>query len=182
MKFTNAEKLIVTMLADLHEKLGIAEVDTKLIKQAIYSNNTWALSWGLPGFVGESPEPAPPEVSLVLDILDMWTFIEDAYESLNASGKSALEAKTELFGREVTFSGFDGNSESEHLSIASFSVKDMKRFTRFADRDLNSHRPMSDGYKRMLAKFLAIRPELGRRGLSAEELADVLNARRHSGL
>jgi hypothetical protein len=71
MKFTNADKLIVTMLADLHEKLGIDEVRTKLIKQAIYSNNTWALSWELTGIVGDSPEQTPPEVSLVVDILDM---------------------------------------------------------------------------------------------------------------
>lgn len=35
MKLTNAEKLIVTMLADLHEKLEIDEVDTKLIKKGL---------------------------------------------------------------------------------------------------------------------------------------------------
>ncbi len=85
MKLTNAEKLIVTMLADLHEKLAIDEVSTKLIKQAIYSNNTWALSWEFTGIVGESPEQTPPEVLLVLDILDMWSFIEEAYEGFDAT-------------------------------------------------------------------------------------------------
>ena len=179
MKFTNAEKLIVTMLADLHEKLGIDEFDTKLIKQAIYSNNTWALSWELPGIVGDSPESTPPEVSLVVDILDMWSFIEEAYERFDATEKSALEAKADPFGKHVEFSGFDGNNESEYMSIANFLVKEMDRFTRFADRDLNSHCPVIDGYQRMLAKFLTIRPTLVGHGLSVEEMAEVLNARRH---
>ncbi len=180
MKFTNAEKLIVTMLADLHEKLEIDEVNTKLIKQAIYSNNTWALSWELPGIVGDSPEPTPPEVSLVVDILDMWSFIEEAHARFDAAEKSALEAKADPFGKHVGFSGFDGNNESEYMSIANFLVKEMRRFTRFADRDLNSHCPVIDGYQRMLAKFLEIRPKLDSRGLSIDEMADVLNARRHS--
>ncbi len=179
MKLTNAEKLILTMLADMHEKLEIDEVDTKLIKQAIYSNNTWALSWELPGIVGDSAEPTPPEVSLVVDILDMWSFIEEAYERFDATEKSALEAKADPFGKHVAFSGFDGNNESEYMSIANFLVKDMDRFSRFASRDLNSHCPSIDGYQRMLPKFLAIRPTLVGRGLSVEEMAEVLNARRH---
>lgn len=179
MKFTNTEKLIVTMLADLHEKLGIDVGNAKLIKRAIYSNNTWALSWELPGIVGDSPESTPPEVSLVVDILDMWSFLEEAYERLDAPGKAVLEAKADPFGKHVSFSGFDGNNESRYMSIANFLVKDMDRFTRFADRDLNSHCPVIDGYERMLAKFLTIRTALDGRGLSVEEMAEVLNARRH---
>lgn len=181
MKFTNAEKLIVTMLADLHDKLDIDEVRTKLIKQAIYSNNTWALSWELSGIVGDSPEQTPSEVSLVLDILDMWSLIEGAHERFDATEKSALEAKTDPLGDHVVFSGFDGNNESEYMSIANFLVQEMNRFPRFADRRLNSHCPVIAGYQRMLEKFLPIRPKLGDRGLSVEELADVLNARRNLG-
>jgi uncharacterized protein YfbU (UPF0304 family) len=179
MKLTNAEKLILTMLADVHEKLGIDEFDTKLIKQAVYSNNTWALSWALPGIVGDSAEPTPPEVSLVVDFLDMWSFIEEAYDRFDATEKSALEAKADPFGKHVKFSGFDGNNEAEYMSIASFLVQDMNRFSRFAGRDLNSHCPSIEGYQRMLAKFSAIRPTLDGRGMSVEEVAEVLNARRH---
>lgn len=177
MKLTNVEKLIVTMLADLHDKLGIDKVDTKLIKQAIYSNNTWALSWELPGIVGDSPEPTPPEVGLVMDILDMWSFIEEAYERFDVDQKLSLEAKADPFGKHVAFPGFDGNNESEYMSIASFLVKDMDRFTRFADRNLNSHCPVIDGYQRMLEIFLVTRPKLDGRGLSVDELTEVLNAR-----
>lgn len=179
MKFTNAEKLIVTMLADLHEKLEIDNVDTKLIKQAIYSNNTWALSWELPIMVGDSSEPTPPEVSLVVDILDMWTFIEEAYERFDEAEKSALEAKASLLGNQIEFVGFDGNNESQYMSIAKFLTKEMQRFTRFADRELNSHCQVIDGYRRMLREFLLIRPKLVDRSLSVEEMVDVLSARRN---
>lgn len=179
MKLTNAEKLTLTMLADLHEKLEIDEVNTKLLKNAIYTNNTWALSWEMPGIVGDSPEPTPPEVSLVVDILDMWSFIEEAYERFDPAQKSELEAKAGPFGKHVAFSGFDGNNESEFMSIANFLVNDMGRFTSFTGRDLNSHCAVIDGYRRMLAKFLAIRPNLDGRGLSVAELAEVLNADRY---
>lgn len=179
MKFTNAEKLIITMLADLHDNLKIQEVDTKLIKQAIYSNNTWALSWELLGIVGDSPEPNPPEVNLVVDVLDMWSFIEEAYERYDATEKSALEEKADPFGKNVAFPGFDGNNESEYMSITKFLIKEMNQFPRFAKRYLNSHCKVMDGYQRMLEKFLAIRPMLDGRGLSVEEMAEVLNARRN---
>ena len=56
MKPTNSEKLILVMLSEIHEKLCIKNgVNTKLVTNAIYSQNTWALSWDLPGIVGDSP-------------------------------------------------------------------------------------------------------------------------------
>lgn len=179
MTLTNAEKLILAMLADVHEKLGIDEVNTKLIKQAIYSNNTWALSWELPHIVGDSADLTPTKVSLVVDILDMWSFIEEAYEQLTITEKSALEAKADPFGKDVKFLGFDGNNESEYMNIANFLVQDMNRFSRFTSRYLNSHCPSIEGHQRMLVKFLAIRHILGSRGLSVQEMAEVLNARRN---
>ena len=58
MKLSNSEKLILTMLAEIQEKLGIQNgTDTKLLTSAIYSNNTWALSLEIPGIVGGSPDP-----------------------------------------------------------------------------------------------------------------------------
>ena len=129
--------------------------------------------------VGDSSEPTPPEVSLVVDILDMWSFIEEAYERFDGEEKSALEAKASLLGNQIEFVGFDGNNESKYMSIANFLTKEMKRFTRFADRELNSHCPVIDGYRRMLREFLLIRPTLVNRRLSVEEMAGVLSARRN---
>lgn len=177
MKLTNPEKLILVMLAELHDKLGIKETNTKLIQQAIHTDNTWALSWEMPGIVAGEPDPTPPEVSLVVDILDMWSFIEEAYEDFDAAQKSDLEAKAPIFGKGVEFIGFDGNNEADARSIALFLVNDMDRFTRFSDRDLNSHHHVIDSYQRMLAVFEPIRVNVVGRRLSVDELAQILNAR-----
>lgn len=180
MKLTNPEKLILTMLSEIHEKLGIKDgVDTKLLTRAIYSDNTWALSWEMPGIVGDTLEPTPPEVKKVIDILDMWSFLEEAYEKFDATEKAKIKADADPFGNYVSFIGFDGNNESELLSIAKFMIEDMGRFSRFKGRDLNSHSPSIDTYGRMLAIFECIRPTLIGHGLSAEQVVQILMAKRH---
>jgi hypothetical protein len=179
MKLTNPEKLILTMLSEIHEKLGIQDgVNTKLLTRAISSNNTWALSWEMPGIVGDTREPAPPEVKEVLDILGMWSFMEEAYEKFDATEKATVKADADPFGNHVRFAGFDGNNETELLSIAEFLIEDMGRFSRFKGRDLNSHSPSIDSYGRMLAIFERIRPTLIGHGLSAEQVVEILSAKR----
>lgn len=178
MNLTSAEKLILIMLAELHERLEIDEKTAGLIKGAIYSDNTWALSWELSGIIGESQVKTPPEVSLVADILDMWQHIEGAYEDLNDQERKELEEKADPFGTHVRFSGFDGNNEPRYFSIASFLIQDMNRFTHFSGRRLNSHSPVIDSYQRMLGEFLKVRPDLICRNLSVDEMAEILNAQR----
>ena len=42
MQLSNAEKLMLVMLSEIHEKLGIEEgVDSHFVKEAIYTDNTW---------------------------------------------------------------------------------------------------------------------------------------------
>lgn len=177
MKLTNPEKLILIMLADIHKKLGIENsVDTKLLTSAIYSNNTWALSWEMPGIVGDSPDPTPPSVSEVVDTLDMWSFIEEAYATFEAPEKKKIETEADSFGTHVQFSGFDGNNEVELRSIALFLVEDMGRFPCFKGRDLNSHHPSIETYRRMLAVFEPIRKTLDGRGLTADQVIEILKA------
>ncbi len=179
MKLTNAEKLILVMLSEIHEKLNIENgTNTKLLTSAIFSENTWALSWEMPGIVGSSPEPTPPEVSEVVDILDMWSFIEEAYENFDADAKAKIEADAEPFGGHVGFRGFDGNNEAEYLNIAHFMINDMGRFSRFKGRDLNSHAPSMTGYRRMVTVFETFRPNLTMDGLSVEQVAEILRAKR----
>lgn len=177
MQFTNSEKLIITMLADIHEKLGINAEQAKLIQQAIYTDNTWALSWELKSIVGDSEDVTPPNVQFVVDVCEMWSIIEDAYEKFDESQKALLETMADPFGKHVNFTGFDGNNEFELLGIASFLVNDMGRFNRFKGRDLNSHHQSVSSYKRMLGEFFKIRPTISNRRLSVEEMAAVLNAK-----
>lgn len=178
MKLTNPEKLILIMLSEIHEKLGIQNgVSTKLLTSAIYSNQTWGLSWEMPGIVGGSSEPTPPDVKAVSDVLDMWSFMEEAYEAFDAPTKAQIKTDADPFGTQVKFSGFDGNNEPELMSIARFLVEDMGRFSRFKGRDMNSHHPSIATYRRMLAVFEPIRSTLVGHGLSADQVVQILKAK-----
>jgi len=180
MELTNPEKLILLMLSQLHEQVGVkGGVDTKLLTNAIYSDNTWALDWEMSGVLSNKSEPTPPEVTDVVNILDMWSFIEEAYENFDAASREKVKVGAAPFGEHVMFTGFDGNNESRYMSIANFLVKDMNRFTRFEKRDLNSHSPSIDGLLRMSEVFEKIRPTLAHRGLNTDETIQLLNARRH---
>jgi uncharacterized protein YfbU (UPF0304 family) len=174
MKLSNAEKLILTMLADVHEKLGIKEADTTLIKEAIYSDNTWALTFELTGIVGDSPDPTPPAVKEVLEILSMWAEIERSAGVLSVTDVTALKAQ----GITPRFPGFDGNNESEQFSIATMLIKHMGRFSEFEQRDLNSHHETLDTYRAMLAEWSGMRRSIGDTGLSAVDMKRVLGAGR----
>lgn len=172
MNLTNAEKLTLVMLAELHEKLGIDTANADFIKEAIHSDNTWALSWQLTGIVGDNPDPTPPEVIEVLNIMGMWATIEEAYKALGARGQDAVLAAYKIKAAPV-FRGFDGNNESEYLNIASFFVNHMDRFPEFKGRDFNSHVPSMEGYRRMLKVW---KGRAWSMGMSVEQMTELLNA------
>lgn len=182
MKLTNPEKLILIMLSELYEKANISgdsEIDPKFVQQAIYTDNTWAFEWKYSG-IFDSSEPPPPEVNEVVNFLDMWSFIEEAYEELDPKEKTDLEQKATPFGKNPCFTGFDGNNESEFMSISRFLIRQLDRFVEFKDRDLNSHMPSVAGYRRMYETFEPIRRTLLNRRMSVDDLAKILNAKRFS--
>ncbi|MFJ1226971.1 YfbU family protein [Yersinia enterocolitica] len=183
MKLTNPEKLTLIMLSEIYEKLGINggdKIDPDFVKEAIYSDNTWAFEWKYSGIFSDTTDHNPPEVTEVVDILDMWDFIEMSYEELSTAEKSELAVKAEPFGKNVRFKGFDGNNETEHLGIADFLINKLDRFSRFEGRDLNSHAQSLAVYARMNKVFEPIRKDLDGRDLDVDELAAILNAKRYS--
>lgn len=180
MNLTNSEKLILIMLSEIYEKLdmdGQNGIDPGFIKEAIYSDNTWGFEWKYTGIFHAS-DPIPPEVNDVTNILDMWTFMEEAFEVLDDEGRIALELLAPPFGKDLKFPGFDGNNECEYISITRFLTDQLDRFTRFKGRNLNSHMPSVSGYRRMYEAFEPIRRTMIGRMLSVNELGKILNARR----
>ena len=77
-------------------------------------------------------------------------------------------------GKDPKFFGFDGNYESEYMSIARFLVEKMGRFETFKGRDFNSHVPVVDRYRVMTAAFEPMRTSLSGRELSVGEVIDLL--------
>lgn len=178
MQFTDEQKLIAAMLAEVHQKLGIEDgVNSKLVSEAIWSGNEWAIKWDVQlGWTGE--EGNPPYVKHVLDVLDMWKFIEDGYADLDGNGKK-LFAEGTGSSHAPRFAGFDGNNEADEYSAAKFMINKMGRFQSFAGRDLNSHSPSVERNERRLAVFAPIYKQLSYRNpcrLTVEELIAIVNA------
>ena len=179
MKLSDGEKLILLMLSELYEKLGIeGEVEPEFIKSAIFSDNLWGIPWKYSGIPFEHQKD-PEIVREVIDILDMWSFIEHSYESLNDKEKDYIKKEAAPFGDNPQFVGFDGNNESSYMGTALFIVNDLQRFEEFKGRNFNSHCPSVDSYKRMLSVFETIRKELAYKPLSAENIVEILKEKIH---
>ena len=176
--FRDSEKLIVSMLCDIAKQAKMKDgIEPDFVASALYGGHTGRCAEVHGPFSGH--EDSGQTVSEVVDILDMWSFIESAYARLNKKDKEKIKKEAEPFGSHVRFTGFDGNNEGEHYSIALFLVEDMDRFQSFKGRELNSHAPYLDAYRRMLPVFEPIRATLVGRELSANEIIKLLKAKIH---
>ena len=179
VKLGAGEKLILLLLCDICDHLKIkGESHTELIKEAIFSGNLWGLDWGLPGVFHDYETPTEV-VKESVDVLSMWTRLEESFEHLSDQDKSWLEKQAEPFGKQVRFPGFDGNNESTYISAARFMIDHLDRFQRFKGREMNAHMPTIGFHRRMLAVFDPILKRVLNKDFSAAEISQVLNAQRH---
>ena len=156
MTITDGEKLILLMLSELYDTVGVeGEIDPKFIRSSIFSENTWSIPWKYPGIPFDKQE-TPEVVKEVLDILEMWSVIEYSYSQLTDEQKTQVETDAYPFGKDPKFNGFDGNNETEYMSAASFIINDLDRFEEFKGRYLNAHCPTLKTYSRMLSVFKEI--------------------------
>ena len=61
-------------------------------------------------------EDDPENVSLVVDVLDMWNFLERGYEELSEEGKARVEREAEFFGKRVRYTNSGGSRGSKGAS------------------------------------------------------------------
>ena len=182
--FRPADKLVIAMLADIYKRLKInGEIDAGLVMSALYNGHYWALNWqatGMPTHLFHNHEEKKEDVTFVVDVLDMWDFIETAFQKLPKKDKDRIVEVDGVFGKHVKFFGFDAHSksgESGLLHIAQFMVEKLGSFkSTFGGRDLDSHMPMTDKYRRMYRVFEPIRRTLIGTTLSADQLIRVLKA------
>lgn len=179
MKMSDGEKLIVLMLSELYEHLGIeGEVDPEFIKSALFSDKLWGVNWKYNGIPFERSDD-PPVVKEVVDILDMWSFVERTYDQLSPAEKEKIEEEVGALGKNSKFMGFDGNNETEYMATAMFLVNDLDRFQEFQGRSFNSHFPTLGMYQRMLDVFERKRAKLIYDSLSCKDLVEILKERVH---
>ena len=179
MELTRSEQLIILMLCEIAKKIddpkSRLDFDPDFISNAVSGGHHWAIDWTIGSAIPQVPD-SPEELKNVIDILDVWDFVEAGLEKLPEDERSALMER--LDRPSVTFIGFDGNNETTELSIARFLITKLDRFARFADRDLNSHSPSLAGHMRMVLAFEPIRATLDARSMTSDELFQVLSSRR----
>ena len=118
-------------------------------------------------------------MSEVVNILDMWSFLERGFGELSKADKDKVAAEAEPFGKHVVFSGFDGNGEGEYIGVANVLIDELDRFSEFKGRDLNAHTHTIDAHRRMLSVFEPLRCNLIGRALNAAEIIQILQAKLH---
>jgi len=175
-KIDDGDRLLIMMLRDIQKSLKIkgGEIDSDFVAEAIWGGHYWALDWQYTGLFHDHFD-SREAVSEVVNTLDMWWFIENAYERFSAEDKKRIETEVGPLGKNPRFSGYDGNYETEYMSIARFLVEKMGRFESFKGRDFNSHYPVVERSRRMTAEFEPMRVSLvGQNRLSVDQVVKLL--------
>lgn len=136
------------------------------------------MGWKYTGLF-HSHQDAETVVSEVVNILDMWSFLERGFAELSKKDRDRVAAEAEPFGKHVVFTGFDGNGEGEYIGVTRCLINELDRFTEFKGRDLNAHMPTIDTHRRMLLVFEPVRMNLVGRSLNAAEIIQLLQAKLH---
>lgn len=175
VQLSHGEKLTIWMLCDLFEALKVkSDLDPKFLKSAIVGGQLWALNWKYGG-IFDAVTTDRAAVTTVINILDMWRFIESAIGKMNKRQKETLVAETGLSIAHFKFPGFDNHQpEIDYLSIARFFVEELDTFSFLKGRDLDAHFPTLSRHQKMLPSFEAIRPKLVGRELDERELIALM--------
>lgn len=173
--FSDGDKMLMLMMGDLFKALKIKEPESnpEFLAKVIYGGHYWAPKWDMQGVFHDHVDN-PRDVTHVVNVLDMWSFMEEAYDRLTPTQKSTITEEVGPWASDVKFAGFDGNNESSQMSIARFLVEEMNRFSRFKGRDMNSHSQTYDRYSRMVELFEPMRASLVGGGLSLQQLVALL--------
>jgi uncharacterized protein YfbU (UPF0304 family) len=180
VEFSDGEKMIVLMLCDLMKQLKVkGDTNPDFLQSVIFGGHYWGLKWDLTG-VFHGHVDKPEVVRDAANFMDMWSFIEFGYAKLSKKEKERIEKEAPPFGKHVVFRGFDGNYEAEYLNVARFLIDDMRRFSSFKGRDLNSHAPTVAAYRRMYRLFEPMRTGLGGGNeLGAAQIIELMKAMLH---
>lgn len=173
MKMSKVEKMILCMLADIHESIGFkGDIDPSFVKKSIESGQIWAIESQYPGLF-EQEEVDYEVVKEVMQIMDTWMRIEGFVANLSNTEKTGIKQKV----RHDSFVGFDGNNESDHYSTALFLADDLPhRFDYFKGRNLNSHTPMLGYHKEIASNFDRIlKAKRGILKISYDEIIEILD-------
>lgn len=172
MKPTNAEKLILLMLVDLHEKLGIeSKLSPSDLPTLLEHDVTWRAlnSYGVIG--------ASAEVQEVTSVLNMWEKIERCWEKLNPSDRAEVLARCPHIDRAPKFPGFSWFDDTNYADIAYELRQQGKISSHYGPRGMeDAPEGISSSYKGMISAYAAVVAEVHEGWIGKDELCAILNA------
>jgi uncharacterized protein YfbU (UPF0304 family) len=175
---SEGDKVVASMLGRLISgRDGDSEIEPDLVRAATAGGYLDALlsAYSHPSQGLEIPDLL---VKHVVEILDMWCFLEEGFEALSEPERAGVIAEARLPGGPVLFRGFDHQHEEDHAAVAAFLVEQMGLFPQLRERArLNSHTRVLDQYRAMLAVFRPIPRTLDGARLTAAQIGRILRAR-----
>lgn len=165
------------MLCDvMRQQNGQTGLDPDFIEDCISNGHEWAIAWQYPGLLGGNDE-TPPKVNEVCDILTMYSVLKSSFDQLNDDDKETVIAQASVNKAGIRFPGFDGNNETDHMSITKVMIDELGRFTDLEAPSYDLHRQMLPTYRNQLTEY---DKEIGAtsfgQSLSKESIIKILNA------
>ncbi len=145
MEFSRKERLILCNQCLILEKLYPEEAEGYAQTRKALERG-WALHYSdLAENIFED-ELSEQECQEVLDILNMYSFLNSVYKKLKDT-----EGIDE---QRIKFDGFDGNSETSRMAYVRYFIKDLGRFQELdSGGDFNSHIQRLHRYQKMLREW-----------------------------
>jgi uncharacterized protein YfbU (UPF0304 family) len=173
MKLSRIERWILSNQYKILEQLDSERADQyAFCRNAINHGYEADYDWIADDVSDQSDGLSSAACGEVLDILEMYSDLQRGFD--------ALDDKSAIREYEINFPGFDGHNESKrvgycrHVCGGRGRYHDLRR-----PMDWDSHRPLIDAYRRMLAVWRPIRESVhqGRRGtdpLNRREMLEIL--------
>lgn len=167
------ERFMLQMLCDLLRPPEDRRINPDRVEKALTHGHLWALDWE---FDGADPDKSE-FLEETIQILNMWTTVEAQFERLSKDDRSEIAKAVERPVEDLRFNGFDANNEP-HFGIATFMVKDFRRWRRFEGRKLNCHYPSIASHRRMLKEYKKQNKSVGTE-FTVDQFIQIFNARKY---
>ena len=132
---TPSEKLILVMLSEIYQHLGIqGEVDAIKVRAAISTGNVWSL----PKF--ENEELSDTDVNFVNSVLAMWKHIEESIAALSDQDREALPSGYPGGWDNRSFPSFGFSPRGGRcLNIAEHMIQNLGQWSYFSNYELRPY-------------------------------------------
>lgn len=152
MELTKKERLILYNQYEILKSINPQQVADYEVNQEILING---FKINYEDLIGGFEEETSEEISnFVIDVLQMYSVLNNSYDKLGDEGKEQID----LY--KISFKGFDGNNEIDYYTYAEFYLNKLGRFEELRKSEyfqINSHRNILNKYRRMVDSWKEVK-------------------------